>query len=472
MSDRTSSATSRIRPTGRVSRRGFLGAVVAAGALGGERSMPAEARRSAQSARTATASDTPALLGGTPVRRTPFPSWPVADSREEDALVRVIRSGRWNRGDNVSAFEAAYASLTGAKQCLATANGTSALITSLGALGIGPGDEVIVPPYTFIATINAVLMMRALPVFVDSDIETFQIDARKVEQAINGKTRVIIPVHLGGSAADLDTILEVGRRRGVTVVEDACQAHLAEWRGRKVGTYGKTGCFSFQASKNLNSGEGGAILTDDEALVETCYRFHNNSRGRRNTGDDFSYRSIGANLRMTEFQAALLTAQMTRLEAQARTRDANAAYLTSLLRQIPGITPARMYEGCTRNAYHLYMFRYDSSRFAGLSRAAFLKALGAEGVPALSGYSPLNKEPFLEDTLSGSGFQAIYSKARMDAWRAQNRCPQNDRLCTEAIWIVQTMLLGPRQDMDDISEAIRKVQATAAQLVKTSASKG
>jgi perosamine synthetase len=327
-----------------------------------------------------------------------------------------------------------------------------------------------VPPYTFVATINAVLLLRALPVFVDSDLETFQIDARKIEAAITGKTRIVMPVHLGGSVADLDTIMEVARRKNVTLVEDACQAHLAEWRGRKVGTYGKTGCFSFQASKNLNSGEGGAILTDDEALLETCYRFHNNSRGRRNTGDDFSYRNIGANLRMSEFHAAVLKAQMTRLEAQARTRDANAAYLTRLLQQIPGITPAKMYEGCTRNAYHLYMFRYDATRFSGLPRAAFLKALGAEGVPALSGYSPLNKEPFLEDALSAPGFQTIYSKARLDTWRAQNRCPQNDRLCTEAVWLVQTMLLGPRQDMDDIAEAIRKVQANAAQLTKASAS--
>ena len=449
-----------------VSRRSFLGAVAAAGALAGGRTAQARASASAQSSPAVRPSNGPALLGGTPVRRRPFPSWPVADAREEDALVGVIRSGKWFRGENVSAFEAAYASLTGAKHCLATANGTSALITTLAALGVGPGDEVIVPPYTFIATVNAVLLLGALPVFVDSDIETFQIDARKVEQAITGNTRVIMPVHLGGSASDLDTILEVARRRGVTVVEDACQAHLAEWRGRKVGTYGRAGCFSFQASKNLNSGEGGAILTGDEALGETCYRFHNNSRGRRNTGDDFSYRNTGANLRMTEFQAALLTAQMTRLEAQARTRDENGAYLTRLLQQIPGITPARMYEGCTRNAYHLYMFRYDPSRFSGLPRAAFLKALGAEGVPALSGYSPLNKEPFLEDALSGRGFQAIYSRARIDAWRAQNRCPQNDRLCTEAIWLVQTMLLGPRQDMDDIAEAVRKVHAQATQLAK------
>ena len=157
---------------------------------------------------------------------------------------------------------------------------------------------------------------------------------------------------------------------------------------------------------------------------------------------------------------------MTRLENQASTLDENGAYLTRQRAQIPGITPARMYEGCTRNAYHLYMFRYDPSRFSGLSRAGFLKALGAEGIPASGGYSPLNKEPILEDALSSKGFQAIYSKARLDAWRAQNRCPQNDRLCTEAIWLVQTMLLGPRKDMDDITEAVRKVQTHAAQLAK------
>jgi dTDP-4-amino-4,6-dideoxygalactose transaminase len=253
------------------------------------------------------------------------------------------------------------------------------------------------------------------------------------------------------------------------VVEDACQAHLAEWRGRNVGTYGKTGCFSFQASKNLNSGEGGAILTADDELIENCYRFHNNSRGRRNTGDDFSYHNVGANLRLTEFQAALLTAQMTRLEEQSRTRTANATYLTEQLRQIPGITPARMYDGCTRNAYHLYMFRYDPGRFAGLPRAAFLKALAAEGIPAQAGYSPLNKQPFLEETFSSPGFRAIYSKPRLDKWRDETMCPENDRLCDQGVWIVQTMLLGSRKDMDDIAEAIRKVQTGAPQLVKTTA---
>src|SRR5687767_9498092 len=162
-----------------LTRRIFLGSVVGTAMAG--RQAPARASGSSQSPAVLARADTPAVLGGTPVRRAPFPSWPVADPREEDALIRVIRSGRWNRGDHVTGFETAYAALTGAKHCLATANGTSALITSLGALGIGPGDEVIVPPYTFVATINAVLAMRALPVFVDSELETFQIDARKIE---------------------------------------------------------------------------------------------------------------------------------------------------------------------------------------------------------------------------------------------------------------------------------------------------
>ncbi|MGH9159275.1 MAG: DegT/DnrJ/EryC1/StrS family aminotransferase [Vicinamibacteraceae bacterium] len=437
-----------------VNRRTFMGAVAAgSAALFSRRTVSGDA-------------STPAMLGGTPVRRDPFPAWPVTDERETRALERVLRSGHWFRGsgDEVSRFEAEYATLTGARHCLATANGTSALITALHAIGVGPGDEVIVPPYTFIATVNVVLLAHALPVFVDTDIETFQIDAAKIEAAITDRTRAIVPVHLGGASADLDTILAAARARDVPVVEDACQSHLAEWRGRKVGTYGRAGCFSFQASKNLNAGEGGAVLTDDSALIETCYAFHNNSRGRKTSGADFSYRGAGANLRLTEFQAALLMAQMTRLQAQARTRDENGAYLTSLLREIPGIATARTYEGCTRNAYHLYMFRYDAAQFSGLPRAAFLEALEAEGIPASGGYSPLNKEPFLAATLTGRGYRAIYSATQLAELEARNQCPQNDRLCREAVWLTQNMLLGPRGDMDQIAEAIRKVQRHAARL--------
>ncbi len=257
--------------------------------------------------------DKPAMLGGRKARNTPFHSWPKFDNREERALLDVLRSGHWYRGSGqiVKKFEAAYSELTGAKQCLATANGTAALVVSLNVLGVEPGDEVIIPPYTFIATANVVLRQYALPVFVDSDIETFQIDHRKVEASINQQTRAIMPVHLGGNAANLDVLLEIARRRKIPLIEDACQAHLGEWKGRKVGTWGDSGCFSFQASKNLNSGEGGAILFNDEDTRERAYAFHNNGSGLKFIGSNFNYASSGANLRLTEFQAAILLAQMT-----------------------------------------------------------------------------------------------------------------------------------------------------------------
>ena len=409
-----------------------------------------------------------AILGGQPVRRAPFPSWPVSDAREEKALLDVLRSGRWGRlgGQAVDQFEEKYAGLLGAKHVLATANGTSALFTSVNALGIGPGDEVLVPPYTFVATINIVLLQYALPVFVDTDIETFQIDATKVAGKITGRTAAIIPVHMAGGAANLDTILQVGRDRKLPVIEDACQAHLGEWRSRKLGALGTAGCFSFQASKNLNSGEGGAVVTSDDDLVERCYTFHNNGRGRRVASYDFSYRRGGANLRLTEFQAAILLSQMSRLEEQSRTREENAKYLSSMLEEIPGIRPVRNYEGCTRSAWHLFMFRYDQEAFAGVNREAFLKALAAEGVRASSGYRPLNKEPFLKTTLASKAYRRIYPEKLLLEWEERNQCPVNDRLCDQAVWLTQTMLLGPRRDMEQIAEAVAKIRAQAGSLRK------
>jgi perosamine synthetase len=412
--------------------------------------------------------DKPALMGGSPVKSDRFPSWPVTDEVEDQALLKVLRSGKWGRGNGsqVARFEQEYAQLTGAKHCLAAANGTSALLIALHAIGVQAGDEVILPPYTFVATANAILAMNALPVFVDSDPRTFQIDASKIEAAITPRTVAIIPVHLGGNVADMDAINGIATKHKLPVIEDACQSHLAEWKGRKVGTLGTLGCFSFQASKNLNSGEGGAVLTNDSEVIERCFAFHNNSRGRNAAGADFSYVTKGLNLRMTEFQAALLMAQMTRLAKQASTREKNAEYLTAQLKQIPGIAPAEAYGGCTRNAYHLYMFRYDPSRFAGLPRAKFLKALAAEGVPASSGYSPLNKEPVLTNTLASRGYSRIFDAKTLKSWHGRNQCPANDRLCSEAVWFTQTMLLGPRSDMDAIVSAIRKIQTHAAELTR------
>jgi dTDP-4-amino-4,6-dideoxygalactose transaminase len=420
--------------------------------------------------RTASAdSDKPALLAGEPVRRAPFPSWPRSDQRDEKNLLDVLHSGKWYRGNGecVGRFEAAYAELTGAKHCLATANGTSALFASLAAIGIEPGDEVIVPPYTFIATINTVLLQYALPIFVDTDPETSQIDASKIEAAITDRTAAIMPAHIGGNVANLDAILAIAQKHKLPVIEDACQAHLAEWKNRKVGTWGTTGCFSFQVTKNLSSGEGGAILTNDGDVVERCYAFHNNNRARAATGYAFAYLGgRGANLRMTEFQGNLLLAQMTRLEQQSRTREQNAQYLTGLLKEIPGIVPARMYEGATRNAYHLYMFRYKSEAFGGMPRAKFLHALEAEGIPCSGGYGPLNKEPFLQTALRSKGYRRIYPKDVLDGWEERSHCPANDRLCEEAVWFTQPMLLGPRSDMDQIATAVRKIHTHAEALAR------
>jgi dTDP-4-amino-4,6-dideoxygalactose transaminase len=404
---------------------------------------------------------TPLALAAEP--NESFPSWPVFDQTEERAMLDTLRSGKWNRGTGgtVNRFEEAYAKLTGTKYCLATANGTASLYTSLNALGVQPGDEVIVPPYTFIATVNVVLRQYALPVFVDTDRETMQMDARKLEAAITPATRAIVPVHLGGGACDLDAILSIAAKHKVPVIEDACQSHLAEWRGRKVGSYGAAGCFSFQASKNLNSGEGGAVICNDEELRERCHAFHNNGTGLALRTPNFAYTSTGMNLRMTEFQAALLLAQMTRIEQQAKVRTANAQYLTSMLKEIPGIAPAKMYDGCTRNAYHLYMFRYDPEHFGNRPRAAFLKALAAEGIPASGGYTPLNTQPFLQTTLATRGFQRLFPAKVLAGWPERNRCPANDRLCGEAVWFTQTMLLGPRSSMDRIAGAIRKIQKAA-----------
>lgn len=411
----------------------------------------------------------PVKLGGKPVRRTPFPSWPIIDETEDKALLEVLHSKKWFRGhgQTVNHFEDAYIKLTGARHCVATANGTSAVLASLGVLDVGPGDEVIVPPYTFVATINAVMMHHALPVFVDTDLETFQIDAKKIEAAISDRTIAIVPVHLGGGVADLDTIMDVSQRRKIPVVEDACQAHLAEWRGKKVGTYGATGCFSFQASKNLTAGEGGAVLTNDDELAERLYSFHNNCLARKTASFNFTYRGKrGTNLRLTEFQAGLLLAQMTRLEQQSKTRDDNAQYLTNLLGEIPGILVAKNYDGCTRNAHHLFMFRYQKEQFAGLPRAKFLSAMAAEGIPCSGGYSPLNTESFIQDALKSRAYQRVYPAEILANWAERTRCPVNDQLCGEAVWFTQSMLLGKRSDMDEIVAAVQKIRAYAAELAK------
>ena len=412
----------------------------------------------------------PAILGGAKAHNGAFPTWPFIDTTEEKALNEVLQSKRWCRlgSAKVDSFETEYKKLNGVKHCLATSSGTNALYTILGAMDIGPGDEVIIPVYTFIATYNVVVLNYALPVFVDTDIESFQMDANKIESAITKQTKVIMPVHIGGSPANLDKIISIGLKSNIPVIEDACQAHLAEWRGKKVGSYGLAGAFSFQASKNLNSGEGGAIFTNDDAFAQTCYSFHNQGQGGKVTAfTPGGTGTRGTNVRLSEFQGGLLLAQMTRIVDQANLRTENANYLTKMMKEIPGITPAKLYEGTTRSAYHLYMFRYDKTQFSGLSRDKFLEALAKEGVPCSKGYGMMNKDAYVTGLAKNKHYLSIYGARTMNQWLERNQCPQNDQLTQEqSVWFFQNMLLGSKTDMEQIVEAIRKIQKYAAEISK------
>ena len=401
----------------------------------------------------------PAILGGKPVRTKSFPHWPVWDKSAEEPVLSILRSGKWfrGRGNTVSKFEEQYAKLMGAKRCVCTVNGTNALLTALHVLGIGVGDEVIVSPYTFIATYNVVFGSNALPVFVDTDPETFQINPDKIEERINKNTRAILPVHILGLPANMDKINAIAKKHNLVVIEDACQAWLAEWRGKKCGTVGDLGCFSFQNSKHLPCGEGGAVIGNDEKIMDRCHSYHDCGRPFGSIKPTSGYPIMGTNRRMTEYQAAILLSQIKRLEKDAQKRTENADYLTSKIKDIPGIVTIKFYDGVTRAAYHLYPFRYKKEHFNNLSRDKFLSALRAEGIPCSSGYGPQYKDGVVEAALNSRNFKRSFSKARLDRYRRELHYPENDHLCKEAVWFTQNLLLGTKRDMDDIADAILKI---------------
>jgi dTDP-4-amino-4,6-dideoxygalactose transaminase len=413
---------------------------------------------------------TPAVLGGSPVRTKAWPDWPIWNKETDEKLVvDDLRSGIWSRASLVTQFEKEWGAFVGTKRCLTVVNGTNALITALIQMGIGGGDEVIVPPYTFIATVAAVLATGAMPVFVDTDVATWQIDAGKIEAKITSKTRAILPVHILGLPADMVRIMAIAKKHDLVVIEDACQAHGAEIGHQRVGSFGHAGCFSFQNSKNLAIGEGGAITSNDEAFMDKCYSYHNYGNpygsvvGQVNAGTLIA----GNKLRLTEYQAAIGLGQLKRLPAETETRNANAAYLRERISTIPGVIPYTLTENVTKAAFHLFPFRYEKEGFKGLSRAAFLKAMNAEGIPCSEGYAPLNKMPYLSSAFESKNYKKMYTAAELDmgAFNERNDCPLNDKLCNEeAVWFYQSMLLGSRADMDDIVNAIEKIHANAEKL--------
>jgi len=389
-----------------------------------------------------------AIHGGTPVRTTPFVRWPVFGQEEEDALVAALRSGIWGSidGTYVKRMEEEFAALQGARHGVNVVTATMGLSVALKAIGIGLGDEVLVPPYTFIATASAALMIGAVPVFVDVDRETLLIDPVLIDAAVTPRTKAIIPVHHGGSPVDMDGVMAAAQRHGLKVVEDAAQAHGAAWRGRPVGAIGDVGVFSFQSSKPINAGEGGMMLTNDDELDELLWSYRN--VGRRRGGEWYEHVRLGWNLRMTEFQAAVILEQMKRMPAQQAHRTELAAYLSSRLREIPGAVPLKVPDGVTAHSWYTYHWRWLGAADGGLPKKAFAEALRAEGVPVFAGYTPLNRNQAVRDEIARLGGPEPAA------------CPNAERAEADEILMFSIpVLMGTRADVDDVVEAVAKVAA-------------
>lgn len=396
-----------------------------------------------------------AVRGGHPALADlpPFPAWPQHTDADQQALLEVLQSGLWGstHGDVVAQFETEFAEAHDAKHAVALGNGTLALVAALRAGGVGIGDEVIVPPYTFIATAAAALFVGAVPVFADVLPDTHLIDPAAVEACVTERTKAVIAVHLAGNVADLDALREVTGRHNLILIEDAAQAAGAAWRGRPVGAISDIGTFSFQTSKNMSAGEGGILVTDDDRLASIAYSLVN--VGRVRGGGWYEHATVGYNLRLTEFQGALLRGQLARLPEQQQVRDTNARLLTELLGEIDGVQVDAEPEAVTSHGRHLFMMRIPSLGADG-RRDAAVKALNAEGVVGASGgYVPLHRNEALrsETKLITDRLGQPYPEAS---------CPVADLVCTDTIWLPQHLLLGSTDQMYGIAGAVRKVLST------------
>jgi dTDP-4-amino-4,6-dideoxygalactose transaminase len=395
-----------------------------------------------------------ALLGGAAVRRRPFTRWPIFGRTDEARLLRSLRSGHWGKltGPEVATFERDFARMHGCRHGIGVVNGTVSLRLALMAAGIEPGDEVIIPPYTFYSTGSAVVEANAVPVFADIDLNTFNLEPAAAAACITRRTRAIIPVHFAGQPADMSALMKVARKHQLTVIEDAAHAHGAMHRLGPAGSLGHMGSFSFQSSKNLTAGEGGLITTNDDTLAERCRSLHN--CGRIPEGAWYEHHILAGNYRLGEFQGAILNSQFARLENQTKTRDANGQYLASRLTPLPGLHPQRRPADCLRHAHHLFMMRLDEDLF-GAPRAAVLEALRTEGIPVSGGYAiSLHRQPMFLEKAFGPFLRT--ERARLNYRKVH--CPNSDLICAgQGIWLEQSIFLGSRADMDDIARAFEKI---------------
>ena len=404
-----------------------------------------------------------ALLGGAKSKRKAFPVWPQFDDGERRALNEVLESRVWWRtpGTKTLEFEQAFAKYHGARHGIAVTNGTAALEVTMAGLGIGAGDEVIVPDFTFVATASAVLFANALPVLVDVDAETWCIRPDLVEAAITPRTKAIVAVHMGGHPADLDALRKIAGDRGIALVEDSAHAHGTEWRGKKIGAIGVAGTFSFQASKLMTAGEGGMIITNNDQFERQARSVHD--CGRMPGEWFYSHYIYGSNYRLSEWQGAILNVQLGRVEEQTKVRHENAGLLDILLRKIPGVTPQKLDARCTRNGHYAYIFHVEKKEFAGISTERIVEALNAEGIPTQASYPPLHE---LDMFRSGEYRKRLCGEqARGEHAFLKAEFPATQKAAWETIWFPQPALLGDAEDMQEIAAALRKIQSCAKELV-------
>jgi len=408
--------------------------------------------------------ETLALLGGEPVISTSFPTWPQYDEGERQALMEVLESRQWWRtpGTRTQAFEREFAAYHQAKHGIAVTNGTAALEIALAALGVGPGDEVIVPDFTFVATASAVLFVGAMPILVDVTSDTYCLDPDLAEAAITDRTKAIIAVHMGGHAADLDRLLEIARRHTLYLLEDSSHAHGSEWQGRKVGAIGDIGTFSFQQSKLMTAGEGGIIITNDDELERLARSVHD--CGRMPGEWFYAHFIYGSNYRLSEWQGAVLRQQLARLDEQAAIRTHNTGFLDRELSKIEGITPQALDPRCTHNGHYAYIFTHDSEAFAGVLTEQFIQALNAEGIPTQASYPPVHELDLFQ---SGEYRRRLSTPQRDEEHAFLNAdFPNTARGAWETVWLPQPVLLGTEEDMAKIVEALKKVQRHATALAQ------
>jgi len=407
------------------------------------------------------AADRPAILGGDPVRAAGYPRWPVWDDTEREGLLAVLDDGGWWQGDgDVAATMAAeFAAYHGARYGLALTNGTHTLEAALAACDIGEGDEVVVPGMTFVASATAALAVNATPVLVDVDADTLCIDPVAAEAAVTPRTRAIVAVHVAGAACDLDALVDLCDRRGLRLIEDCAHAHGTTWRGRGVGSWGDFGSFSMQRSKLMTAGEGGVLITSDDVLRAAAWAYADCGRV---AGEWFYHHTTyGSNLRMTEWQGAVLRAQLRRFPEQHRVRNENAVALNAALDEIPGIRPPRRDPRMGSQGNYCYVFHYDASEFAGLELRAFEAALKAEGIPMGVSYPSLSDLALFRHENFGPRLRAGAPRGAY----ADVHLPVAERAAASTVWLQHRMLLGSREDVLDVARAVERIRCHAGDIV-------